>query len=86
MPCIIYNIVGGGIVTSHHTQNCLDDDWFREPACRRPHFWKMASAQPHGSCLSQDIAKIRSNELVIDDLTKTVKLLEKEEPTQGTLT
>ena len=45
----------------------------------------MASAQPPGSSLSEDIAKIRSNELLIDDLTKTVKLLEKEEPTQGNI-
>ena len=45
----------------------------------------MASAQPPGSSLSEDIAKIRSNELLIDDLTKTVKLLEQEKPTQGNI-
>ena len=41
----------------------------------------MASSQPHGSSLQQDLAKIRWNDIIIKDYKKTVKLLEQKPPT-----
>ena len=54
------------------------------PPVEHPHFlyfWKMATAQPHGSSLAQDLAQIRWNNIRIEDYKKTVKLLEQKPPT-----
>ena len=41
----------------------------------------MATAQPHGSSLAQDLAQIWWNNIRIEDYKKTVKLLEQKPPT-----
>ena len=59
---------------------------FREPACRSPYFWKMASVRPHGSDLWPDLAiELKYNHMVIEDLKKRVKVLEKQEPNQANI-